>query len=97
MKNQHGVLSDREEVIALIGGLLFTHAQILNNFQSRDNRSVTGMGGVVVSTCWDIRSVNCFCFLKTSTLQLGMVEDLKVQEKLQKKLQIIIFNLLIRF
>ena len=28
------------------------------------NRPVTGGG--VVCTCWDIRSVNFFCFLKTS-------------------------------
>ena len=35
-------------------------------------------GGGVVCTCCDIRSVDFFCFPKTSILQLGMVEHLKV-------------------
>ena len=47
------------------------------------NRPVTGGGGVVC-ICWDIRSVNYFCFLKISTLQLGMVEHLKVRENCHK-------------
>ena len=46
-------------------------------------RPVTGWGEVVC-TCWDIRSVNFFCFLKTSTSQLGMVEHLKVRQNCQK-------------
>jgi len=45
-------------------------------------RPVTGGG--VVCTCWDIRSVNFFCFLKTSTLQLGMVEHLNVRQNCHK-------------
>ena len=43
-------------------------------------RPVTGWGEVVC-TCWDIRSVNLFCFLKTSILQLEMVEHLKVRQE----------------
>ena len=43
-------------------------------------RPVTGWEGVVC-TWWDIRSVNFFCFLKTSILQLGMVEHLKVRQE----------------
>ena len=44
------------------------------------NRPVTGGRGVVC-TYWDIRSVNFFCFLKTSILQLGVVEHLKVRQE----------------
>ena len=40
-----------------------------------DYRPVTG--GEMVCTCWDIRSVYFFCFLKASTLQLGMVETVE--------------------
>ena len=43
-------------------------------------RPVTGGGGVVC-TCLDNRSVNFFYFLKTSILQLGMVDHLKVRQK----------------
>ena len=38
----------------------------------------------VVCRCLDISSVNYFCFLKTSTLQLGMVEHLKVRQNCHK-------------
>ena len=41
-------------------------------------------GGGVVCTCLYIRSVNLFCLLKTSTLQLGMVEHLKVRQNCHK-------------
>ena len=41
-------------------------------------------GGGMLCTCWDIRSVNFFCFLKTSTLQLGMVEHLNVRQNCHK-------------
>ena len=41
-------------------------------------RPVTEEG--VVCTCLDIRSVNFFCFLKTSIPQLRMVEHLKVRQ-----------------
>ena len=48
-------------------------------------RPVTGGGEVVCTcTCWDIRSVNFFCFFKTSTLQLGMVDHLKVRQNCHK-------------
>ena len=43
------------------------------------NRPVTGGG--VVCTCWDIGSVNFLCFLKTSILQLRMMEHLKVRQE----------------
>ena len=33
-----------------------------------------------VCTCLDIKSVNFCCFLKTSILQLGMVEHLKMRQ-----------------
>ena len=41
--------------------------------------AVTG-GEEVEYTCCYIRFVNFFSFFKTSTLQLGMVEHLKVRE-----------------
>ena len=44
------------------------------------SRPVTGWEGVVC-TCWDISLVNIFCFLKTSILELGMVEHLKVRQE----------------
>ena len=43
-------------------------------------RPVTGWGEVVC-TYRDIRSVNFCCFLKTSILQLGMVENFKVRQE----------------
>ena len=49
----------------------------------------------MVCTCLDIRSVNIFCFLKTSILQLGMVEHLKVRQNCHR-IEIMIFNLFIR-
>ena len=42
-------------------------------------RPVTGGG--LMCTCWDIRSVNFFCFLKTFILQLGKVEHLKLLQE----------------
>ena len=58
-------------------------------------RPVTG-GGYAHCTCSDVRYVNFLCFLKTSILQLGMEEHLKVLQ-IAIELKIIIFNLFIKF